>query len=304
MAEVTKDDNWNDEAKCKLLMLEHHMAAKRMLFQHIFEPLSAVEDFRTGLLDGSFPALRIFTQSILPLVTAQQQGDRFTVAKIVRECSPLLSLRNLKISSEPRQQLKIAQAAVNSLMSLWADGVPSCGAILENIAASNLFVIPDILEPLLALRRSAAIAGNGEDSVADALPAKIVALEEFLNASFSEVFPYAQYVSGVASFDTHQGVKGLEFERVMVLMDDSEARGFLFGYEKFFGAKEQSATDIKNEREGKETTLDRTRRLFYVTCSRARSSLALVAYSVNPAAVKAHVIRNGWFEDEEVVLHF
>jgi len=107
-------------------------------------------------------------------------------------------------------------------------------------------------------------------------------------------------VSGLASFDTHQGVKGREFERVMVIMDDTEARGFMFGYEKLLGAKSASDADKKNEREGKETGVDRTRRLMYVTCSRAEKSLALVVYTENPSAVKSHILANGWFSEEEI----
>ena len=35
-----------------------------------------------------------------------------------------------------------------------------------------------------------------------------------------------------------------------------------------------------------------------MTCSRAKSSLALVAYSADPVAVKAHVVAAGWFQDK------
>lgn len=87
----------------------------------------------------------------------------------------------------------------------------------------------------------------------------------------------------------------------MVLMDDGEARGFLFGYDKLLGARAPSAADIKNAQQGKESSSDRTRRLFYVTCSRARLSLALIAYSAEPAAVRAYVVANGWFTDDEVL---
>ncbi|UUZ75635.1 hypothetical protein LP414_28655 [Polaromonas sp. P1(28)-13] len=73
------------------------------------------------------------------------------------------------------------------------------------------------------------------------------------------------------------------------------------GYSKLFGAKEKSDRDIQNEQEGLETTIDRTRRLFYVTCSRAEESLAIVAYSENPAAVKAMVLKEKWFDENEVV---
>ena len=124
----------------------------------------------------------------------------------------------------------------------------------------------------------------------------------FLKAPFSELDTYRKYVSGLASFDTHQGVKGLEFKRVMVILDDTEARGFMFGYGKLLGDKELSATDLKNISEGKDNSIERTRRLLYVTCSRAERSLALVAYTENPAAVKQHVIDSGWFEESEVDL--
>ena len=302
MAEVAGDDEWNNRDKCKILTLEHHMAAKRMRFQNIFEPVYAVEDFRTGILDGTFPATRFFTHNVLPLVTAQQRGDKFATAKIVRELSPLLTTLTLKTTAEPRHQLKITQDAIANLMSLWAKGDPTCGAVLENISANNLFAIPDSLRPLLGLREAAASETSLENEQADALPEGLVALRQFLEAPFSEIEPYARYVSDTSPFNTHQGVKGLEFERVMVLMDDSEARGFMFGYEKFFGATEQSAADLRNRSEGKETALDRTRRLFYVTCSRAKRSLALVAYSANPEAVRSHVIENGWFDREETIL--
>ncbi|MCG3873682.1 hypothetical protein [Psychrobacter sp. Ps7] len=64
-----------------------------------------------------------------------------------------------------------------------------------------------------------------------------------------------------------------------------------------------STTDKKNILEGKETVLDRTRRLFYVICSRAQESLAIVVYSENPQAVKDYVVSENWFTEQEVILH-
>ena len=86
----------------------------------------------------------------------------------------------------------------------------------------------------------------------------------------------------------------------MVIMDDTEAKGFLFSYEKLFGAKSKTETDIKNEREGKDTGIMRTTRLFYVACTRAEKSLAVVAYTENKQAVKNTAISNGWFSAEEI----
>ena len=85
-------------------------------------------------------------------------------------------------------------------------------------------------------------------------------------------------------------------------MDDSEARGFMFGYDKLLGAKAPTQSDLKNQLEGKDNSIERTRRLFYVTCSRARTSLALVAYTENPTLVRTHVVASGWFDAGEVML--
>jgi DNA helicase-2/ATP-dependent DNA helicase PcrA len=84
-------------------------------------------------------------------------------------------------------------------------------------------------------------------------------------------------------------------------MDDAEAGGFLFSYEKLFGAKEKSSTDLKNEKDGKETGIERTRRLFYVTCSRAKQSLAIGAYTSDPTKVRQQALAKHWFEETEII---
>jgi len=300
MAGLTDDRDWSDTSRCKILTLEHHMAARRMGFLKIFEALAYVDDFRTAFLDGSLAPTRFFTHYVLPLVTSQQKGDKFAVSKLVRESSPLLTKETLKGNDMPLAQLRTAQAAIESLMALFANGNPTCGELAENISETNLFLLPESLKAALAAKRFAQSEASN-DNAADPISEQIGALVAFLECPFSEVAPYAAYVAHEAPFDTHQGVKGLEFDRVMVLMDDEEARGFLFGYDKLLGAKAPTPADIKNAKEGKETALDRTRRLFYVTCSRARSSLALVAYSPDPAAVRAHVIENRWFGADEVL---
>jgi DNA helicase-2/ATP-dependent DNA helicase PcrA len=86
----------------------------------------------------------------------------------------------------------------------------------------------------------------------------------------------------------------------MVILDDEEAGGFQFSYGKLFGAEALSDTDKKNEKEGNDSTPARTRRLFYVTCSRAEKSLAVVAYTSKPKEVKEFATSQGWFSEAEI----
>ena len=111
---------------------------------------------------------------------------------------------------------------------------------------------------------------------------------------------FAGYTQGLSPFDTHQGVKGLEFPRVMVILNDEEAGGFLFSYEKLLGVQPPSANDLKNQREGNDDSLARTRRLLYVTCSRAEQSLAIVVYTPQPEVAKQRVIDAGWLKADEI----
>lgn len=290
MAEITGDTNWLTPESCKTLTLEHRMAARRMGFLEMFIALYEVEAFRTGLLDGSLPTIRFFTEQVLPLVKANKANDRFEVARILRNDSPLLTKERLEQEPDQRVQFHSAQRALDDLMVLFnADGDPTFGDVLRNIARTDLLHIPDRLHAHIESGSPATALATEEDEIADPPETKAAAIQAFLDGRFSQAERYLDYVSGTAPYDTHQGVKGLEFPRVMVIMDDSEARGFQFSYEKLFGAKDTG-----------DTSPDSTRRLFYVTCSRSKQSLALVAYSAAPGLVRQYVIDNGWFLPEEV----
>ncbi|MBL8304637.1 MAG: hypothetical protein JNM26_17945 [Ideonella sp.] len=176
-------------------------------------------------------------------------------------------------------------------MLLWKDDAdPTLLQVLRCIARSNLLVIPEILQAHAHQGEGTAVIAAGDEE-SDRHIERSVAIGKFLGAPFSQVEPFAMYLAGKAHFDTHQGVKGLEFDRVMVIMDDEEARGFLFKYEDLFGGK--AAGD---------KTVETTRRLFYVTCSRAKRSLALVAYTSAPDRVRHFVVQEGWFAEDEIVV--
>ena len=108
------------------------------------------------------------------------------------------------------------------------------------------------------------------DDVKESDDEELTAWVNTMDLPIEVIRKYDDYVNHRTRFDTHQGVKGLEFDRVLVIIDDSEAKGFMFSYDKLFGVKNLSETDINNMAEGKETSINRTQRLFYVTCTRAK----------------------------------
>ncbi len=303
MAEVTSDNEWMSQQTIKVLTLEHHMAAHRGGFDRFFQPLYAISNFRTGLLDGTLDGIPFFAQQVLPLVHAMQSKDRFAVARVVKDHSPVVSPAKQSGGTTSLAKIRKAGRSVESVFSLWDDAAdPVLLDVLKVIDREDLFGIPDVFAPILSVdyMQAEEVDPSSADAIDDRNPA-VDAWREALSVPFSQFEAYAEYISDRSPFGTHQGIKGLQFPRVMVILDDNEARGFMFSYEKLLGAKALTNTDEKNRLEGKDTSVDRTRRLFYVTCSRARRSLAVIVYTNEADKVASFLSSAGWFEDQEVV---
>jgi DNA helicase-2/ATP-dependent DNA helicase PcrA len=303
MADITADSSWTVANEVKTLTLEHHMAANRGGFAELFIPLYSIKKLSTGVLDGTLRGMTFFTKQILPLVFATQANDEFTIAQVVRKHSPMLSQDQLQLCESQLEQIRKAEIAVNSIKALWQENNnPTLLSILQEVSNTGLFPIPDVFSSLVDIDTNE--ADNSLNEINSAQDDTLNAWKESLSAPLSQLESYFDYISENSSFGTHQGIKGLEFPRVMVILDDEESKGFLFSYEKLFGTKILTKTDIKNKSEGKESGIDRTRRLFYVTCSRAEKSLAIVAYTKAPEAVKNYALSQGWFREEEIIDSF
>ena len=212
-------------------------------------------------------------------------------------------------------QIKKTKQAAEALFSLWANEAdPSLKEILASLLHTGLLAVPDKLKQGLALNAGVATptevtpvpqdddAEEGGDKDPDERQKQRNAWTAFVNIPFSQISLFYQYIKGESTFDTHQGVKGLEFPRVMVILDDEAAGGNLFSYDKLFGAKGLTPTDKSNIQADKDNALTRTNRLFYVICSRARQSLAIVIYSTNPEKVRETLLEKGIFTEDEITL--
>ena len=289
MSDATSDMKWfGEESEVKILTLEHMMAARRLGFDQFYAPFAKVTKYQMTFLQGTVSEIEFFTKEVLPIADSIK-GDGSEALKILKAYSPLLSKEN--VENPYKLYLRCREEAVKV-----ADIVNENKTIREIIKAiwdAQLLRIPDVVF-------NASKLTMGE--VSDSDDEELIAWVNVMDLPIEMVKKYDDYVNQRTRFDTHQGVKGLEFERVMVIIDDAEAKGFLFSYDKLFGIKELSDTDKRNIAEGKETSVERTQRLFYVTCTRAKNSLAVVMYSSDPDKVKEQVVNKGWFEGKEIEL--
>lgn len=307
MAEQCDDADWMHETQVKILTLEHHMAASRRGFLPMFQALDKNAELSTGLRSGELAGLRLFTQCVMPLANAYNAGHKFATLNLLRTVtSPLLNVSPLAQATNPNDPLEAARDAVETLMTLLnSDPTVTFLVVLQCIADYDLFDIPTSLRPFISRELQPEANSNntqaeGEANEEEASPSSLEAWRAFLETPYRQIIQYAEYVADKGPYGTHQGVKGLQFDRVLVIIDDSEAKGFLFSYSKLFGTQPLTDNDRQRAAVGEDTANDRTRRLLYVTCTRAQKSLALVAYTDQREVLAQSVIKLGWFQANEI----
>lgn len=296
MSDITNDKMWVDAESVKCLTLEHAMAADRGGFAEFFGPLAANSDLRDSVLNGTSQELKFITNLVLPLVEAIVNDDHFEIARLIKLGSTTVSSTNTDFVREPIDCITKADASIEELKPKLINEDLNLREVIAYFSTNGLLDVPERLKTYI----DTDISSFSENELEE-LEKEYIAWGSALLAKMHSVKSYSNYITESSGFATHQGVKGLEFERVMAILDDESAGGFLFNYEKLLGAEPLSERDLSNEADGKDSTPLRTRRLFYVICSRAEKSLAIVAYTKNPEAVKAYATKS-WFKDNEVVL--
>lgn len=300
MSKITMDHKWIEENETECLILEHHMAAERLGCLDFFAPLYSVPNYKTSLQDGSLTELRFFTNKLLPIIEAYKNGDKFKIAEIVKKYSPILQTMSGESKQNFLERIQKANNAVSEVINVYNNSTEVTSAdILAKVREVGLFELPDILNRAMNFGEDSS-APNGDQEEGES--SQIEAWRKALMVPPQQIISYSKYINGETRFNTHQGVKGLEYPRVMVVMDDKSSRGTTFSYETLFAIKERSASDKQNEAEGKDYGIARTKRLFYVVCSRAEESLALVSYTESPENLKNYLLSNGWFSEEELVI--
>lgn len=100
-----------------------------------------------------------------------------------------------------------------------------------------------------------------DDRYADFLVRKGYLYERLKSVPYSSFQALYEYLEGRTGYSTQHKIKGREFERVLVVMDSGDWNKYNFTY-LFEGA-------------GTETVIQRTQKLFYVCCTRAKETLAV-----------------------------
>lgn len=108
--------------------------------------------------------------------------------------------------------------------------------------------------------------------------------DQVTSLSYSEFQKLFEYIEGYTPFSTQHRTKGREYNCVLVLLDNGNWNSYNF--DNFF-------TGL-----GKDTVIDRTGKIIYVCCTRARENLALFYFSPSIEVLKVAI---DWFGKDNVI---
>jgi DNA helicase-2/ATP-dependent DNA helicase PcrA len=124
-----------------------------------------------------------------------------------------------------------------------------------------------------------------DDALSEFLVTKRYLYDRVKKVSFEEVEHLFNYTEDFTPYSTQAGIKGAEFENVFVSLDNG-------------GWSSYSFEGLFNGKESKQSVIDRTRMMFYVSCTRAMERLVVYFVDPNDAVLER---ASSWFGSDSVL---
>jgi DNA helicase II / ATP-dependent DNA helicase PcrA len=307
MQQAAKSDAWATPAGYQSLALEHKLVAARGDFLNVYTAMTLIDPNAaapSGRGENTGPsAARLVLQDLAQLaacVAADGSVNDFVATDVLRRAG---CLEQLPVDASQRiARAEEIQEAVVTFGAMCVKSDVTVAEVISPIIKAQVFKVDARLLQQFFDQTPPAVApiSHTETESKDAKMRR--GWYSLFKAPWAELERYRRYLAGNSELATHQVVKGSEFIHVMVVMDDDQSGGSQISYDKLFGATELSKRDRENVEAGKETSIDRSLRLLYVTCSRACESLALVLWTERPSEAVAFARqKSGWFVSEEVI---
>ena len=159
------------------------------------------------------------------------------------------------------------------------------GDVVDHLLAVRRPRVPDAIE-----RRERELREFDPDA-GEEMPRALMELNKLRSVQYREIVSLCRYLSGHSPFETKHGVKGAEFENVLVVVGR--------GWNRYnFNEMLELARDGANIPDNKRASFERNRNLFYVTCSRPKTRLAvLFTQELSAAAIET---ASNWFGADNI----
>ena len=231
--------------KTKILMLTHNVLAAEQHYSQIL----GVFEYNDSLLKKEDPYIAFLADTVEPACAAFSAGKFGEMFSVIGR-----KVGNLSNLAEKRDWTR----NMKRLVALRAAG--KIGEIIDLLKETRKPRLPDAV-----LRTEKRLAEATRDDIEASRTLKQI--QKLRQLPYSELIALAEFINDHTPFSTKHGVKGAEFENVLIVLgrgwNQYNWTQFLEWFpDRFPGNKEESYV--------------RNRNLFYVACSRPKKNLALL----------------------------
>ncbi len=265
------DEAWDLSAKTtKILMLTHRVLASKQGYPSI----PTVFAFNESFTNKENRHIAYFADVLEPACEAylsRKYGEMFRALGS--------SVPAIRAQTDKQKWSK----AMERLIELREAG--TVGDVVDHLLAVRRPRVPDAIE-----RRERELREFDPDA-GEEMPRALMELNKLRSVQYREIVSLCRYLSGHSPFETKHGVKGAEFENVLVVVGR--------GWNRYnFNEMLELARDGANIPDNKRASFERNRNLFYVTCSRPKTRLAvLFTQELSAAAIET---ASNWFGADNI----
>jgi len=269
--QLVTHDGWDISAdSTKILMLTHRVLASKQGYSSI----PGVFRFNESFTKKEHPHIAFFADALEPACEAylsRKYGEMF------------LALGGHFPAIRGQSDKNKWTAAMERLVELRSNG--TVGDVIDHLRKTRRPRLPDSVE-----RREKELEQFGQNTCEE-MPRVLNELAKLRMVPYQEIIALSHYLSGHSPFETKHGVKGAEFENVLVIVGRGWNQYNFNEMLEFSGAVNLIPAN-------KQAAFERNRNLFYVACSRPKRRLAILfTQKLSDAAI--HTLRS-WFGEHVI----
>lgn len=283
------DWGWNERDDVIKLFLVRQMIARRMGFSELnrlFNGPYASSRAADAFEAGEHFLLMPLTMTIYPLVAARKAEDsRGIIDRLLRD-SPAFAVDGLNAAKTLKTMIDTSRALVDQLDTVWKSG--TVRDVLQ------FCIDKQIIRASEKLREHLKRAPRAEeyDEMIHSLDKGDWLADVFFSMDTNEIPPYALFISNNTAYSTQHGVKGEQYPKVVVVYDDIEANWHNYSFCKIL-TPDTAGEPTDGQRA-------RSRKLAYVSFSRAREDLRVLFFTLNPEAARQELIAKKLLEPDQI----
>ena len=264
------EDGWDlSSSNTKILMLTHRALAD----EQGYSSLRDVFRYNDAFTRKEHPYIAYFVDVLEPACEAYAAKKYGLMFELLGSGRPWL--RTAKDKADWANSME-------AVIELRETG--TVGAILDHLLDTKMPRLPDKLKD--RERELRAFNPDGDEPMSPSL----AEIEKLRAVKYTEIKALSEYHSGHSPFETKHGVKGAQFENVLVVVGRGWNK-YNFGEMLEFFANQSVPPN-------KQQAFERNRNLFYVACSRPKKRLAvLFTQELSEPAINT---LNDWFGERNV----